>query len=82
MMSVINFAHGEFVMLGMNVSFWALGSSYVSLPEDILGPSLNVGGIQCTQTRRGLRGFGHYDRYCCDRQAGTLRRMHQLKMSS
>jgi branched-chain amino acid transport system permease protein len=105
MMNVINFAHGEFVMLGMYVSFWAFtllhfgvasfslaaavmlfilgvlvyiclikrvmrgpmldqilstfglvlvlrysafwafGSSFVSLPEDILGPSLNVGGI-------------------------------------
>jgi branched-chain amino acid transport system permease protein len=105
MMNVINFAHGEFVMLGMYVSFWAFtllhfgvasfslaaavmlfilgvlvyiclikrvmrgpmlaqilstfglvlvlrysafwafGSTFVSLPEDILGPSLNVGGI-------------------------------------
>ena len=105
MMNVINFAHGEFVMLGMYVSFWtftllhfgvasfsvaaavmlfmlgvlvyvclikrvmrgpmlaqilstfglvlvlrysafwAFGSNFVSLPEDILGPSLNVGGI-------------------------------------
>ena len=105
MMNVINFAHGEFVMLGMYVSFWAFtllhfgvasfslsaavmlfilgvlvylclikqvmrgpmlaqilstfglllvlrysafwgfGSTFVSLPENILGPSLNIGGI-------------------------------------
>jgi len=105
MMNVINFAHGEFVMLGMYVAFWGLtvfhlgvtgfslaaavlvfilgvlvyflliksvmrgpmlaqilstfglllvlrytafmafGSDFVGLPEDILGPSYNVGGI-------------------------------------
>ena len=105
MMNVINFAHGEFVMLGMYVAFWAFGllhfgvasfsiaaavllfalgvvvyfalirhvmrgpmigqilstfglllvlrysafwafgANFVGLPEDILGPSLNVGGI-------------------------------------
>ncbi len=105
MMNVINFAHGEFVMLGMYVAFWAFtllqfgvtsfsvaaavvlfilgvlvyvflirhvmrgpmlaqilstfglvlvlrysafwafGANFVSLPEGILGPSLNLGGI-------------------------------------
>jgi len=105
MMNVINFAHGEFVMLGMYVAFWgftlahfgvasfsaaaammlfmlgvlvylalirhvmrgpmlaqilstfglllvlrysafwAFGANFVSLPDGILGPSLNLGGI-------------------------------------
>ena len=62
MMNVINFAHGEFVMLGMYVAFWAFGLLHFGVASFSIAAAVLLFGlgvlVYFALIRHVMRGFG------------------------